>query len=524
MEYFESGGLQSSVIGSSNQRKSLFIKLIQVLMKVIIWLCIMCGIAAMDATAQQSVMKEIDKINPPDIALSPLRYLASDELMGRGTMRPEINIAARYISEQLRSMGVREVKGTTDYFQNFDIKVSVPPSVGGLTIDSTTYKLGDKLLPRSGQDISVNVPLVYAGYGTKEELDRIDVNGKIVVTDLGINNANPQIEALGFTKAKKELVKSKGGVALVERYKAGSVPWEAFQHHFMSEMEGGDVDSSLPVFIINDQSINLPALIKIGKKVSLTSTGNAVKRVPARNVIGWIEGTDAKLKNEYIVLSAHYDHVGIAKQPKTEEGKLDSIYNGARDNAIGTAAIINAARYFSQYPAKRSVLVIAYTGEEMGLIGSRYFADHPAVPLKQLVYNLNIDNASYNDTAIVTIIGLGRTSADNDIKKAASAYGLKAMPDPAPEENFFDRSDNVSLAAKGIPAPTFSLGMKTFDETITNRYHQLSDEVGNFNLSYAMKYMRSYILAVRYIADNDAQPTWIKGDKYESAWKSLFAK
>lgn len=240
--------------------------------------------------------------------------------------------------------------------------------------------------------------------------------------------------------------------------------------------------------------------------------------------MGWVEGTDASLKEQFIVLSAHYDHIGVANQPKMEEGKLDSIYNGARDNAIGTTAVINAARYFAQHPPKRSILFIAYTAEEIGLLGSQYFAANPTIQLNKVVYNLNIDNASYNDTSRVTVVGLGRTSADNDIKKACSVYGLTAMPDPAPEQNLFDRSDNVSLAAKGVPAPTFSLGIKKFDETITNRYHQLSDEVGNMDVSYAMKYMKSFILAAKYIADNPAQPKWKTGDKYEAAWKGLYLK
>ena len=201
---------------------------------------------------------------------------------------------------------------------------------------------------------------------------------------------------------------------------------------------------------------------------------------------------------------------------------MDSIYNGARDNAIGTTAVIDAARYFAQHPAKRSILFIAYTAEEIGEVGSKYFSLHPLVPLKQLVYNLNIDNANYNDTSIITVIGLGRTSADEDIKKACAAYHLTAMPDPAPEQNLFDRSDNANLADKGIPAPTFSLGIKKFDAEINKRYHQLSDEVGNFDLDYGLKYIRSFILAAKYIADNPAQPVWIKGDKYEAAWKELF--
>ena len=134
--------------------------------------------------------------------------------------------------------------------------------------------------------------------------------------------------------------------------------------------------------------------------------------------------------------------------PKTEDGVTDSIYNGARDNAIGVTAVLNAARYFAKHPPKRSVLFVLYTAEEMGLLGSHYFSDNPLLPLKKIVYNLNCDNGGYNDTSIVTVIGLGRTSADDDIKAAAAAYGVKATSDPVPELNLFDRSDNLKPCDK----------------------------------------------------------------------------
>jgi hypothetical protein len=481
-------------------------------------------VIAFTGIAQQTLMREIKRINPPNVALAPLRFLASDELMGRGTLRTEINIAARYIGEQLRSMGVREVKGTDNYFQHFTIKVIAPATTGAITIDTKSYQLGKDLLQVSIEDVSISSPIVYAGYGSEEEFDKIDVKGKIVVTNFGANDSSGMAEIFNLRRKKQELVAARGGLALIERFKQAEAPWEEYQHYFMDERLLETPGGNLPVFIINDRQANLPSLIKSGTIASLTTTGNRLRNVPAKNVMGWIEGTDAKLKNEYLVLSAHYDHIGVAQKAVMEEGKLDSIYNGARDNAIGTTAIIAAARYFSQHPTKRSILIIAYTGEEMGLIGSNYFAGSSILPLKQLVYNMNIDNASYNDTSIVTVVGLGRTSADKDIQRAAKAYGLTAMPDPAPDQNLFDRSDNVSLAAKGIPAPTFSLGIKQFDENITNRYHQLSDEVENFDLKYAMKYIDSYILAAKYIADNTAQPLWIKGDKYEASWKKLFAK
>lgn len=335
--------------------------------------------------SQSADVQEINKIVTPEVALEPLRFLAADELMGRSPKRPEIHVAARYISEQFRTYGVQEVPGTKDYFQEFEMQL--PP-------------------PRNK------------------------------------DTTNPQ-------------------------------PLET-------------------------------------------------KSVHAKNVIGWVPGTDPKLKEQYIVLSAHYDHIGVTPQPKMEDGKLDSIFNGARDNAIGVTGVLNAARYFAKHPPKRSVMFILYTGEEMGLLGSRYYASNPVVPIKKVVYNLNCDNGGYNDTSIITVIGLGRTSADDDIKKACMAYGLKATPDPVPELNLFDRSDNLNFAIKGVPSPTFGMGITGFDSAVRKHYHQLSDEVSTFNLKYALGYVRSYILAAKNIANNPSQPVWVKDDKYEAAWKKLY--
>lgn len=335
------------------------------------------------------------------------------------------------------------------------------------------------------------------------------------------------IEAFAAIQEKLEVLKAKGAVALVERFKNYGFPWEGIQQYLLSDHSSyfKAESSDFPAFLVNDADSSLRGLLGNKKlRAKLTVGGNRIRNVPARNVMGWIEGKDPKLKNEYIVLSAHYDHMGVDKNPKEVDGKTDSIFNGARDNAIGTTAVINAARYFSKHPPKRSVLFISYTAEELGLVGSHYFADHPLIPLEKIVYNLNIDNASYNDTTIVSIIGLGRTSADELLKKACLAFGLKAMPDPAPEQNLFDRSDNVSLAAVGIPAPTFSLGIKKFDEEIEKHYHNVRDEVGDFNLNYGIKYIRAYILAAQYIANDPAKPSWTKGDKYEAAWKKLYGK
>jgi Zn-dependent M28 family amino/carboxypeptidase len=239
------------------------------------------------------------------------------------------------------------------------------------------------------------------------------------------------------------------------------------------------------------------------------------------NVLAVVSGTDPALRNQYLVLSAHYDHLGVADSAILEDGKRDSIFNGARDNATGVAAVIDAARYFAKHPAKRSILFICYTGEEEGLIGSEYYAKNPLVPLDHTVFNLNIDNVSYNTTYAICLFGLGRTSVDSLIEGACSAYRLGVLPDPTPDL-LFGTSDNASLAHRGIPAPTFSMGMTGWDSTILKHYHRLSDEIGNMDLDYVARFIRAYILSAEYIANDPKQPRWTVDDPYEENWKALF--
>ena len=486
-------------------------------------LCISTYLITVSCFAQSNIVQEIDRINTFNVALQPLRFLASDELMGRATARPEINIAARYTSENFRTFGLKECAGTIDYFQSFTIKMVTPATTGTLTIDNHSYSIGTDFLQINGADTQVTAPVVYARFGSKEDLDKLDIKGKIVITNMGASDSSSFMQGYHLIKTKQQLIVEHGGIALIERFKPGDRPWTLLQQRYTSERPVSDDAVNLETFIIKDTTAVLPALLQNkSANATLKVANTIIKTIAAKNVMGWVEGTDAKLKDQFIVLSAHYDHLGVAKQPKMEEGKLDSVYNGARDNAVGTTAVVDAARYFGQHPAKRSILFIAYTGEEIGELGSKYFASHPVVPLKHIVYNLNIDNGGYDDTSAITLIGLGRTSADDDIKKAVVAFGMKLLGDPAPEQDFFDRSDNVNLAEKGIPAPTFGLGVDKLDDEVMKRYHQLSDEVGNFDLTYAVKYIHSFILAAQNIADDDKQPTWTKGDKYEAAWKQLY--
>lgn len=246
--------------------------------------------------------------------------------------------------------------------------------------------------------------------------------------------------------------------------------------------------------------------------------GQPSRTVESQNVIGIIEGTDPDLKDEYIIYSAHYDHVGTQK-PNIEN---DSIYNGARDNAVGTTTVLSMAKNLAKYPTKRSALFILFTGEEKGLLGSRYYVENPVLPLKQMVYCFNSDNAGYNDTSVATIVGLSRTTVSQHIIASAAEFDIKAIDTPSGAESLFDRSDNVSFAKKGIPAPTFSLGFTSFSGDVLKYYHQPADEANSLDYDYLLKFFQSYVLAGRKIANDPKTPFWVEGDKYEAAGKVLY--
>ena len=275
---------------------------------------------------------------------------------------------------------------------------------------------------------------------------------------------------------------------------------------------------------INNANNQYKQLKEAGQTATLRTSGRPRTPAPSANVAGIIEGTDPRLKDEYVVLSAHFDHIGIGKQGGSPYQPADSIFNGARDNAFGTVSIMMAAKALMQERPKRSVLVLALTGEEVGLLGSNYYAEHPLVPLKQTIFDLNTDGAGYNDTTLISVIGLERTGAKAEIETAAKAAGLGVFAEPAPEQGLFDRSDNVSFAAKGVPAPTFSPGFKTFDEAIGKYYHQAIDNPESLDFNYVYRFCQAYAHAARLIANRPTRPQWSAGDKYEAAGKALYGQ
>jgi len=449
-------------------------------------------------------------------------FLADDLLKGRETGSPENKIAASYLANTFRSYGIKPNPKTGDYYQEVPLVKTTPPnfslSISGVSQANTVVI--------SAAKIDYNKEAIYLGYGLEEDYKGKNVEGKLIIITAGKEGSTDARSAFGLRDQKMELAKKAGALGIIEFLDAPARMWGYIEGSFNGEKldlaKDDTTQSDFAYLWVQDengmQSKDLESNQLI--KVNLISGEKKSQEVLSQNVVGIIEGTDPKLKNEYIIYSAHYDHIGIGQPDK--DG--DSIYNGARDNAIGVTTVLSMAENIAKYPTKRSALFILFTGEEKGLLGSSYYVEHPILPLNQMVYCFNSDGGGYNDKTLATIIGLDRTTAGQHIKDATNTYGLKAIGDPVPEEGLFDRSDNVLFAAKGIPAPTFSPGFTGFTGDVDKYYHQAADEADSLDYEYLQTFFRSYVLAGRLIADDAVTPFWVAGDKYEPAGKALYSK
>lgn len=478
------------------------------------------GLLVISGSLVLAQKQDIEKKFDGKTAISEFTYLASDELMGRDPARPEMKLAYTFIASSLEKAGAKPIPGADGFYQNIPFRLSSPPKSGKLTIGSTDYAQGKNMLVLDGKSLTGTFELVEVGFGMEEDFAGKDLKGKIAVANVGAPNRLTPSDLFSLGGEKSKRAKEAGAVALIERFNAPAVPWQLASNFLNRATLTLDQGSSSDLTYIWVEDLKNQLRGDVLTKASLEITGKTNRSVDGKNVVAWIEGTDPNLKNEYVLLSAHYDHVGVG----TPDAQGDSIYNGARDNAAGTVAVMNAAKYFAQNPPKRSILLALWTAEEKGLLGSAYFANNPLVPLDQIVYNLNIDNAGYNDTSLITVIGLGRTSGDFLLEEAAAEFGVKAVSDPSPEQGLYDRSDNVNFARKGIPAPTFSLGFTAFDDSIQKYYHKAGDHVDNFDLDYAQIYWKAFILSAQKIANWDQRPAWKAGDKYEEVSKQLYGK
>jgi len=481
---------------------------------------------AITATFAQTEKEKVENTVTKSKIEGHIYFLADDLLKGRETGTPENKIAAAYLANTLKSYGVQPNPKSGDYYQKVPMTRNTPPKDISLTVNGIAVT--NKVAVNAAA-IAYDGQALYVNYGMESDYSGKDVQGKVVVMKAGSEDAKDARAAFGLLKTKRDLAEKAGAVAIIELLNSEDQMWGFISHNFdapnlrlgKEETKAGG-NTGISHLWVQDKNHTMATDIasKRGLFTKLSMSGSKKEQVRSQNVIGVVEGTDPKLKNEYIIYSAHYDHVGIGTPDKTG----DTIYNGARDNAVGTTTVLSMAENLAKHPTKRSALFILFTGEEKGLLGSEYYVANPVLPLEQMVYCFNSDNGGYNDITKATIIGLPRTTAAIHIKKAATAFGLTAIDDPAPEQGLFDRSDNVHFAAKGIPAPTFSMGFTSFDGEVTKYYHRPGDHADSMDYDYLLKFFSAYVMAGRTIGNDSATPFWTPGDKYETAGKKLYKK
>lgn len=487
-------------------------------MKKTLLLTLLSGsLLAFGQTDQELADKSVNQ----GIIKSHIGFLASDELKGRDTPSEGLKIAAKYIESRFVEYGVKLAPGMDSYFQPVKMKKVSPASTGAVKIGKTELKLNEDFVLIDGSTSVFDQPFFYAEYGLPDDLSAEDVEGKIVIAICGDGESLSPQEWFAQASEKRKKVKELGGMGLIELYNSTQLPFN-FLVRFLSQervqLDEGDEEGKSMSHIWLNRSAEDLSFLDTDKPASIVIADPEVDRFVSQNVVGYIEGSDSKLKDEFVVYSAHYDHVGIGQA----DANGDSIYNGSRDNAVGTVTVLTAAQNLAASPTKRSGLFVLFTGEEKGLLGSKAFIDNSPIDHDKMVYCFNSDNGGYNDTSKATIIGLGRTTAEEMIIEACKAFGLEAIDDPAPEQGLFDRSDNVRFAAKGIPAPTFSMGFNSFDDEIMKYYHQAGDNPNTLDYAYLEKFFKSYVYACRLIGNAKKAPFWVKGDKYYDSGKELY--
>jgi hypothetical protein len=402
----------------------------------------------------------------------------------------------------------------------------------------------------SGSAASLEAPLVFAGYGLSipevghEDFAGLDLRGKIVVYLMGAPSSIPGPLAAHSQSHRQrwEAMSRAGAVGIIRILDPihREVPWERIASHRLAPSMGledpalDDSESEKISMTFNPESaeklfagsgLTFAQVVAAAKAqrplarqalaVSLRMKLGADRwKVESDNVVGIRKGSDPVLSRQYVVLTAHLDHLGIGAPVAG-----DSIYNGAMDNASGVATLLEVAEELHESRARlqRSVIFLVVTGEEKGLLGSEYFAAHPTVPIGSIVANINVDMfLPLFPLKLLTVEGLDESDLGDRLTRVARPLGVATQPDPHPERNYFIRSDQYNFILKGIPAVDFEVGAVpgSSDDAIEERwisehYHAPSDDTSRpVDLSCAAAYNRIVLALTTEIADDPARPRW----------------
>jgi hypothetical protein len=487
---------------------------------------------------------------------SYIEALANDQMRGRDTGSPEHLKAAQYVAEHYQKAGLTPA-GTQGFLQpvKFEAWKIVEPECRVELIragKAEPLALGeDAYIGRGAPPAEfVEAPLVFAGYGLTvpeknyDDFAGLDVRGKIVVM-LGGGPANiPGPLKAHYQNARERnrfLLKAGAvGTVTIQNPATADVPWSRTAlARFQEAMELADPTLAGPGGLKIAIAVNPAHAGKwlegsghsVDELLALATAGKALPHFPlvptlraktkiqkreleSQNVVAIWPGSDPALKNEYVVLSAHIDHVGVG-----EPINGDAIYNGAMDNASGTASLLDMAQtlHDQKIQTKRSLLFVTVTGEEKGLLGSRYFAAHPTVDSKSMVADLNMDMfLPLYPLHSVTAYGVNESDLGDTLRKVAQSLDVEVQDDPAPQRNVFIRSDQYSFIRVGVPSLMMDVGYKKGSkeeaiekEWLKTRYHAPSDDLNQpVDLVAAGQYNRLMLKLAETVADQPARPQW----------------
>jgi hypothetical protein len=530
--------------------------------KVIVFSCLL-SVASLALGANSPEDAAVQTIRPEGIR-AHVEFLADDLLEGRGTGTRGHDIAAKYVAAQFEAMGLKPAGVNGSYFQPIpfrsvlivpeqtSIKLARNGNEETLMYGEDYYGVGD---PRQ-QVSSLTGQVVYVGHGVTapdfgiDDYKGIDAKGKIVAFLRTRDPHLPPSEGAHYAdiETRLENAAAHGAIGAIEIRDAESDRIQPFKRALRQstlptmswigpngyprgrrdEIRAAAVLSpagTAKLFsgAIPRKSLTLPV------SISITTTSRN-SDVTSANVIAMLEGSDPQLRSEYVVYTAHVDHLGIG-----EPVNGDAIYNGAFDNASGTACLIEIARAFMRLESRprRSIIFLGPTAEEKGLLGSDYFAEYPTVPRSQIVADVNMDSQNLQfDFRDVQVLGAEHSTLGGDAARAATKMNLEVSPDLQPDLAFFRRSDQYSFVKRGIPALFLRRGGKAVDphidglkmvnEWYATVYHSPSDDLKQpLNWAAGAKSAKFSFLIGYFIAQDDAKPRWNKGDFFGRTFGGL---
>ena len=542
------------------------------------------GGPAASASAGVDQMPAIDQ----NAIMERIKVLASDEFEGRapGTKGDELTV--NYLVEESKKLGLQPGNPDGTYVQNVPLVGITGAEAHPLTITKNgqkqTFEWSDEVVAwtkRVTDQVSIdNSEMVFVGYGvTAPEYDwddfkGVDVKGKtlvVLVNDPQVPDASDpsKLDAKMFNGQamtyygrwtyKYEKAAELGAAALFIVHETGPAgyPYPVVQG-FLGErfdlvtenknmdrasIEGWfSLEAAREIFGMAGQdfdALKTQALSRDFKPVPLglrasMALKNSMRTVDSKNVVAKLQGADPALRDEYVIYSSHWDHLGV-----TATGEGDRINNGALDNASGVATLLEMSRAFTQVEPrpKRSILFLYVTAEEQGLLGSQYYARNPLYPLEKTVANINIDGVNqWGRTSDITVIGMGASDLDDYLAEAARSQNRTLVPDPESEKGFYYRSDHFNFAKVGVPALYTDSGISFIgkdatysktkrDEYTANDYHKPSDEIKpDWDLSGAVDDAR-LLMAVGYnVANAETFPEWKEGNEFKATRDRMMQK